>query len=81
MIHSKKYNEKSYEAIRLKKEIAHLMDELEENNQSIKVGQNELKNFIDKKEELYKKLRKDNIELSYLLTELMKERNNKKVKK
>ena len=59
MIHSKKYNEKSYEAIRLKKEIAHLMDELEENNQSIKVGQNELKNFIDKKEELYKKLRKD----------------------
>lgn len=36
---------------------------------------------IQRLKTINKKLRKDNIELSYLLTELMKERNNKKVKK
>lgn len=36
---------------------------------------------IQRLKTINKKIRKDNIELSYLLTELMKERNNKKVKK
>ena len=36
---------------------------------------------IQRLKTINKKIRKDNIELSYLLTELMNERNNKKVKK
>ena len=55
---SKKYNEKSYEAIRLKKEIAHLMDEIEENNKSIEDLQKTLKNYINEKEKFYSTIRK-----------------------
>lgn len=57
MRHSKHFNEKSYEAIRLKKELAHLMDELEENKLFIKQLRKELNNYIDNKNQLYNKLR------------------------
>lgn len=58
MRHSKRYNEKSYEAIRLKKELAHLMDELEENNNAIKELKEHLATYIENKEKLYQKIRK-----------------------
>ena len=57
MTHSKKYNPKSYEAIRIKKELAHLMDELEENKQTIVYIQNELKEYIQNKEKVYQRIR------------------------
>lgn len=57
MTHSKKYNPKSYEAIRIKKELAHLMDELEENKQTIAYIQNELKEYIQNKEKVYQRIR------------------------
>lgn len=57
MTHSKKYNPKSYEAIRLKKEIAHLMDEFDENKQLIKELQAQLKTYIEDKDNFYKKIK------------------------
>lgn len=57
MRHSKKYNEKSYEAIRLKKELAHLMDELEENKLVIKDIRHNLNQYIDKKDKLYRDIK------------------------
>ena len=57
MRNSKHFNENSYEAIRLKKELAHLMDEYEENKQlSVELKQN-LKTYIDEKEAFYTRLR------------------------
>lgn len=58
MSQSKKYNSKSYEAVRIKRELAHLFDELEENKQTITRLQSELKNYIISKEEIYKRIRK-----------------------
>ena len=58
MNQSKKYNEKSYEATRLKKEIAHIMDEIEENNKSIEDLQKTLKNYIKEKEKFYSTIKK-----------------------
>ena len=57
MQHSKHYNPKSYEAIRLKKELAHLMDELEENKNIIINIKEDLARYIRHKDELYKSLR------------------------
>lgn len=57
MSHSKKYNPKSYEAIRLKKEIAHMLDELEENKMAIQDLKNSLSKFIFDKDALYKRIR------------------------
>lgn len=57
MSHSKQYNPKSYEAIRIKKELAHLMDELEENKQTMAYIKNELKEYIDNKEKIYQRIR------------------------
>ena len=57
MSHSKKYNPKSYEAIRVKKELAHLMDELEENKQTISYIKDELKEYIKNKEKVYQKIK------------------------
>ena len=57
MRYSKRYNEKSYEAIRLKKEVAHLMDEVEENKLAIKDIKHNLNQYIDKKDKLYKDIR------------------------
>lgn len=57
MQHSKKYNPKSYEAIRLKKELAHLMDELEENKTIITNIKNDLAAYIRDKDKTYKKLK------------------------
>lgn len=54
---SKHYSPKSYEAIRIKKELAHLMDELQENKNAIAELQDSLKNYIDGKDKLYKKIR------------------------
>ena len=57
MRHSKYYNDRSYEAIRLKKELAHLMDELEENKQQIADIRNSLKTYINNKEAFYQNAR------------------------
>ena len=58
MQHSKKYNPKSYEAIRLKKELAHLLDELEENKTAIKNIQEDLATYIQRKDDFYQSIRK-----------------------
>lgn len=55
MRHSKQYNEKSYEAIRLKKELAHLMDELEENKKAIQDIHNNLNKYLEDKDKLHKR--------------------------
>ena len=55
MRHSKRYNEKSYEAIRLKKELAHLMDELEENKKAIQDIHNNLNKYLEDKDKLHKR--------------------------
>ena len=55
MRHSKRYNEKSYEAIRLKKELAHLMDELEENKKAIQDIRNNLNKYLEDKDKLHKR--------------------------
>lgn len=55
MRHSKQYNEKSYEAIRLKKELAHLMDELEENKKAIQDIHNNLNKYLENKDKLHKR--------------------------
>jgi hypothetical protein len=57
MRHSSHYNEKSYEAVRIKKELAHLMDELEENDNSITELREDLARYIKNKEEFYQKIR------------------------
>lgn len=57
MLHSKQYNPNSYEAKRLKKELAHLLDELEENKQSITSIQTTLNTYISEKDKLYKRIR------------------------
>ena len=57
MLHSKQYNPKSYEAIRIKKELAHLMDELEENRKGISEIRKNLKEYINNKDKLYKKIK------------------------
>ena len=55
MRHSKRYNEKNYEAIRLKKELAHLMDELEENKKAIQDIHNNLNKYLEDKDKLHKR--------------------------
>lgn len=55
MKHSKRYNEKSYEAVRLKKELAHLMDELEENKKAIQDIHNNLNKYLEDKDRLHKR--------------------------
>ena len=55
MRHSKRYNEKSYEAVRLKKELAHLMDELEENKKAIQDIHNNLNKYLEDKDKLHKR--------------------------
>jgi hypothetical protein len=55
MRHSKKYNPDSYEAIRLKKELAHRMDEYDENKAAIKDLYTLLNNYIKQKDEIHKK--------------------------
>jgi thiamine kinase-like enzyme len=57
MLHSTHYNPKSYEAIRIKKELAHLMDELEENKNAIKEIRATLDNYIKEKDNFYKKVK------------------------
>lgn len=57
MLHSTHYNSKSYEAIRIKKELAHLMDELEENKNAIKEIKATLDNYIKEKNDFYKKVK------------------------
>ena len=57
MRHSSRYNEKSYEAVRIKKELAHLLDELEENDNSIAELRENLNKYIKHKEEFYQKIR------------------------
>ena len=57
MRHSKQYNPNSYEAKRLKKELAHLMDEYEENKQLIAELRKNLKTYIDEKDAFHNKLR------------------------
>ena len=57
MVNSKHYNPKSYEATRLKKELAHLMDEYDENKIVIQNIKNDLANYIRKKDEFYKRIR------------------------
>lgn len=57
MVHSTHYSPKSYEAIRLKRELAHLMDELEENKMQIEQIKKCLKTYIDEKEAFYQKVR------------------------
>lgn len=56
MRHSKQYDPKSYEAVRLKKELAHLMDEFEENKNSIKELKQNLSKYIQEKDDFYRKL-------------------------
>ena len=58
MLHSKQYNPNSYEAKRLKKELAHLMDELEENKMAIQDLQEQLKQYIKDKDKLYREIEK-----------------------
>lgn len=53
MYHSKKYNPDSYEATRLKKELAHLMDEYAENKEMIQILRNYLSKYINDKEDFY----------------------------
>ena len=55
MRHSKKYNPDSYEATRLKKELAHRMDEYDENKAAIKDLYTLLNNYIKQKDEIHKK--------------------------
>ncbi len=57
MYHSKKYNPDSYEAIRLKKELAHLMDEYAENKQTIQTLKEYLSKYINDKDSFYQRLR------------------------
>ena len=57
MSHSKRYNGKSYEAIRLKRELAHMLDELEENKIAIQDLTNNLKKYIKDKDEFYQKVK------------------------
>lgn len=57
MHHSNKYNPKSYEAIRLKKELAHLVDELEENKNAIKDLRQTLTDYINRKNDFYLKVK------------------------
>ena len=57
MRHSSRYNEKSYEAVRIKKELAHLLDELEENDNSIAELRENVNKYIKHKEEFYQKIR------------------------
>ena len=61
MLHSKQYNPNSYEAKRIKKELAHLLDELEENKMMIKEQQQHLNIYIQQKDEIYQKIRKARI--------------------
>lgn len=58
MVKSKRYNSDSYEAIRLKKELAHLMDEFEENKNMITSLKTDLNFYMDSKDKFYKELRK-----------------------
>ena len=58
MQHSKRYNSKSYEAIRLKKELAHLLDELEENKIAIKNIQEDLATYMQRKDDFYQSIKK-----------------------
>ena len=57
MLHSSHYNPDSYEAKRLKRELAHLMDEQTENQNMITLLQKNLAQYIKQKEQLYKKIR------------------------
>lgn len=59
MRHSKKYNPRSYEAIRLKRELAHLMDELEENKRGILNYQEALRTYIKNKDIISKRAKSD----------------------
>lgn len=58
MQHSKKYNPDSYEAKRLKKEIANYQKEIEEIDEMIIDMQANLKEYIDGKDRLYQERRK-----------------------
>ena len=57
MYHSKKYNPNNYEAIRLKKELAHLMDEYAENKIAIQNLRDYLSQYINDKDKFYQKVR------------------------
>lgn len=55
MINSKNYNPKSYESLRLKREIKHYEDDLKLLNNTIKEAQVMLKSYIDQKDKIYRK--------------------------
>lgn len=54
---SKQYDPFSYEAIRFKKELAHLMDEYEENKNTIKYLKDELHHYIQLKDKLHSEIK------------------------
>ena len=56
MTNSKRYNPDSYEANRIKKELAHLMDEYTENKNLMKIIKEELKQYIEQKDKLYRRI-------------------------
>ena len=57
MTRSKHYNPKSYEANRIKRELAHLLDEYTENKNMITLLKHNLDKYIQDKEKLYKKIK------------------------
>ena len=57
MTRSKHYNPKSYEANRIKRELAHLLDEYTENKNMIVLLKHNLDKYIQDKEKLYKKIK------------------------
>ncbi len=60
MAHSKQYNEKSYEAKRLKKEIKNATENINYINIMIEETQLSLKEYINGKEQVYQELRANN---------------------
>ena len=55
MRHSKSFDPKSYECVRIKRELAHLLDELEENKMAIKSIQDCLHTYLEEKDKAWRK--------------------------